>query len=67
MFCGACQNVCPGDKVLEIRLEKIRHEPNRSQLWVETEGKLVSKARKGRLREEIASLKRKRAFRTRID
>jgi 4Fe-4S ferredoxin len=67
MFCGACQNVCPVDKALEIRPEKIRHYPVRSRLWVDTEGKLVSKARKARLMDEVASRKRKRAFRTRIN
>jgi len=67
LFCGACQNVCPVDKALEIRVEKIRHYPIHSQLWVETEGKLVSRARKMRLIEEIAAYKRRRAFRTRIN
>lgn len=67
IFCCACQNVCPVDKALEIRREKIRHYPIGSQLWVEMEGKLVSKAAKARLMEETASRKRERAFQTRID
>lgn len=67
IFCGACQNVCPVDKAIEIRREKIRHYPVSSELWVEILGKLISNSAKARLMEEIASRKRERAFRTRID
>jgi formate hydrogenlyase subunit 6/NADH:ubiquinone oxidoreductase subunit I len=67
IYCRSCQNVCPVDSALEIKREKIRHYLVRSQLWVEIQGKLVSKSAKGRLMEEIASNKRSRAFRTRID
>jgi len=67
IFCRACQNVCPVDSALEIRREKIRHFSVRSQLWVEIQAKLVSKSARVRLMEEIASNKRDRAFRTRID
>ncbi|UCE42367.1 MAG: 4Fe-4S binding protein, partial [Candidatus Aminicenantes bacterium] len=67
IFCRACQNVCPVDSALEIKREKIRHNLVRSQLWVEIQGKLVSKSAKARLMEEVASRKRDRAFRTRID
>jgi len=67
IFCRACQNVCPVDKAIEIRREKIRHHPASSRLWDEIVGKLVSKAAKARLLGETASHKRERAFRTRID
>ncbi len=67
IFCRSCQNVCPVDNAIEIKREKIRHYLVRSQLWVEIQGKLVSKSAKARLMEEVASGKRDRAFRTRID
>lgn len=67
IFCRACQNVCPVDKAIEIRREKIRHYPVRSQLWIEIQGKLVSLSAKVRLMNESASRKRGRAYKTRID
>jgi len=67
IFCRACQNVCPVDRALEIKRERIRHSPVRSQLWVEIQAKLVSESAKLRLLEETAMRKRDRAYRTRID
>jgi len=67
IYCRSCQNVCPVDKALEIKREKIRHYPVCSQLWVEIQAKLVSGPARARLMEEIALGKRDRAFRTRID
>lgn len=67
IYCLSCSIVCPEDKALEVKREKIQGLPLRSQLWVEMQGKLVSPEARIRLIRENATEKRKRAFRTRID
>lgn len=67
IYCRACSNVCPVDEALEVKRERIRVLPLRSQLWLELQGKLVSPAARIRLIREKAAFKRERAFRTRID
>jgi len=67
IFCRACQNVCPAERALEVRRERVRHHPVRSQLWDETQARLISASARLRFLEESGSAKRERAFRTRID
>ena len=67
IFCRACETICPVDDALEIKREKIKHEPVYSHLWVEIQEKLISKTAKWRLMQAGAFSKRNRAFRTRID
>ena len=67
IYCLSCSIVCPEEKALEVKRERIQGLTLHSQLWVEMQGKLVSPGARIRLIGENTVKKRKRAFETRID